>query len=120
LNKKFWNRAIIGFVLVLMFFSFFQPNTVSAATYSVTINTYYNETVNGNSVPIMKDGIATGYYTPHTFSNLTGEHNFTVPYEDASGHFTGWGGPPVGLMCFTTLNVLASGTFAVHRANLQA
>jgi hypothetical protein len=116
LNKKFWNRAIIGFVLLLMFFSFFQPNTVSAATYSVTINTYYNETVNGNSVPIMKDGIPTGYYTPHTFSNLTGEHNFTVPYEDASGHFTGWGGPPVGLMCFTTLNVLASGTFYANYA----
>lgn len=60
-------------------------------TYNVTISAHCNTEGLDVSVPIIKDGTATGYNTPHTFSGLSGSHTFTVPSVDASGHpFLQW------------------------------
>jgi hypothetical protein len=46
---------------------------------------YFEET--DVSVSIVMDGSPTGYSTTHTFTELTGTHNFTVPSTDTNGHF---------------------------------
>lgn len=91
-QKKLWTSTVIAIAFMwLIFFSLFSAVPVFATTYSVTINTYYNNHINGNTVPILKDGLPTGFNTPHTFTGLTGTHNFTVPYvDDASHPFAKW------------------------------
>ncbi len=63
-----------------------------ASGYSVTIWAWDELNPNGwISAPITKDGVSTGYSTPHTFDGLKGTHTFTVPSTDASGHpFSDW------------------------------
>ena len=86
--------------------------SASAAAYSVTINTNFNGVSNGNTVPITEDGTSTGFNTPHTFSDLSGTHNFTVPYEDSSGHpFFEWDNKVPTDAVFTTITVSSSGTY---------
>jgi len=89
-----------------------SANTVFAATYSVTINTSYASISNSNSVAIMKDGISTGFFTPHTFSGLSGSHNFTVPYEDSNGHpFFEWNKLAPTDPAFTTITTTSTGSY---------
>jgi hypothetical protein len=84
-------------LLVMIFGSILSAVPIRAqTTYSVTINSVCNLGANDISfntiaVPILQDGISTGYVTPHTFTGLIGVHNFTVPYQDTSGHiFRDW------------------------------
>jgi hypothetical protein len=53
--------------------------------HSVTIQAYENTRMYGESVSIAMDGLPTGFTTPHTFADLIGTHNFTVPYSDSFG-----------------------------------
>ena len=68
--------------------------------------------------PITMDGVSTGYSTPHTFTNLTGTHAFTVPSTDSAGRpfsdwDTGW--------TDRTITVSGSGTYtARYRAGYSA
>ncbi len=60
-------------------------------TYSVTINAYCNTEGTATNVEITMDGSPTGYRTPHTFTDLTGTHTFTVPNTDPMSHpFKQW------------------------------
>ncbi len=63
------------------------------------------------SVSITMDGSPTGYYTPHTFTSLTGNHTFTVPNTDPSGHpFTQWNTGATS----TTISVSSAGTHTAY------
>jgi hypothetical protein len=55
-------------------------------TYNVTIVGHCNAEGADVGVAITEDGVLTGLSTPHTFTGLTGSHNFTVPSVDANGH----------------------------------
>jgi outer membrane protein assembly factor BamB/ABC-type transport system substrate-binding protein len=62
------------------------------------------------SVNITMDGSPTGYVTPHTFTNLSEAHSFTVPSTDDAGHaFWQWEGGQKS----TTITV-EGGTYTVH------
>ncbi len=58
--------------------------------YSVTIWSFilYDGWVTG--VPIIMDGVSTGYSTNHEFTNLYGEHTFTVPSVFSASKFHQW------------------------------
>jgi hypothetical protein len=90
----------------------------SAGTYTARYRAGYSVTIwswcaieGWLSRPITKDGVSTGYSTPHTFAGLTGTHTFKVPSTDASGHTfyewsTGWTG--------TTLTVTSAGVYTAR------
>jgi len=60
-------------------------------TYVARIKAYCYTEESDVSVGITMDGLITGYNTTHTFTELTGIHNFTVPSTDANGHvFKQW------------------------------
>jgi hypothetical protein len=83
----------------------------AAAPYDAIIDAYCYTEATGVSVSIAKDGMPTGYTTPHTFIGLTGTHSFTVSASDPSGHmFVNWSTGETG----TTLNVGSGGTFTAH------
>src|SRR3989304_2307657 len=107
------NAVLVGFFLLLLAFPASSLSFVSAtASYSITINTSYNGVNNGISVSILMDGASTGFNTPHTFSGLSGTHNFTMAYEDASGHpFSGWDITAPGDHDLSTLTVSSEGTY---------
>jgi hypothetical protein len=59
--------------------------------YSVTVESYCQTEGVDVGAYITMDGSFTGYTTPHTFVGLWGNHTFTVPNVDASGHsFEQW------------------------------
>ncbi len=61
--------------------------------------------------PITMDGVATGYNTPHTFSNLIGSHTFTVPAIDVLGYpFDRWSTGQTS----RTITVTSTGTFTAE------
>ena len=62
------------------------------STYSATIWAWDALDPNGwIAEPITKDGVPTGYSTPHTFTGLSGTHTFTVPSIDVDGRaFSNW------------------------------
>ncbi|HTY75691.1 MAG TPA: transglutaminase domain-containing protein [Candidatus Nanoarchaeia archaeon] len=113
MNKK--SKFALGMTslfLLLLCSPLLFANAASAATYSVTINTSFNSVSNGNSVAITEDGVSTTFVTPHTFSDLIGIHNFTVPYEDSAGHpFFEWGKTAQSNPVFTTITTSSSGTY---------
>jgi len=111
-SRKLLVSAFIVSLAFAMVLPLFCTSLASAQyAYSVNINTSINATVNGNSVPITEDGLPTGFSTPHTF-DLTGTHNFTVPYQDASGHpFREWSINAPTDNAFTTIKVSASGIY---------
>ena len=85
--------------------------TVEYSTYSVTINAHCNTDGSELSVGIIEDGSPTGYSTPHTFSDLTGTHTFTIPGNDSSGHpFKNWNTGEVT----TTISVSSGGTYTAY------
>ena len=69
-------------------------------------------------VPITMDGAPTGYSTPHTFTDLTGDHTFTVPSTNADGHpFSDWSTDWTD----ETINVNSAGVYtARYRAGYSA
>ncbi len=80
------------------------------AGYSVTIWSWC-EVDGWLASPITMDGVATGYTTPHTFSDLTGTHTFTPPSSHADGHpFYEWSTGSTGL----TLTVSEAGTYTAR------
>jgi parallel beta-helix repeat protein len=80
-------------------------------TYSVTIVAHCDTEAVDVSVSISIDGSPTGYTTPHTFTNLTGTHTFTVTDSDPSGHpFFGWSTGNTS----TTISVSSAGTYTAH------
>jgi hypothetical protein len=88
------------------------PHSSAQNQHNVTINSLLNNTINGNNVPIMQDGITTGFTTPHTFTALSGTHNFSVPYQDSAGHpFRAWNGNINYSRPFTTVTVSTGGTY---------
>ena len=79
--------------------------------YDATINAYCNTEGLDVSVNIVMDGSPTGYTTPHTFTSLTGTHNFTVPNTDPSGHpFKQWSTGETS----TTITVSSGGTYTAY------
>ena len=84
------------------------------STYDVTINASIKDAGNVN-VAIAEDGVPTGFDTPHTFTELTGTHNFTVPSTDPSGHsFVHWVDPSESISMFTTIKVSSGGTYTAY------
>jgi hypothetical protein len=66
------------------------PTLGTLLTYDVIIQAV-SDIDGAESVDIVKDGIPTGYTTPHQFAGLSGKHNFTVPSYDNSGNlFFNW------------------------------
>jgi len=63
------------------------------------------------SVGITMDGSPTGYNTTHTFTGLTGTHNFTVPDTDLNDHlFKQWNTGETS----TTITVTSGGTYIAY------
>jgi transglutaminase-like putative cysteine protease len=109
------SKLAIPLILLIVTVTILFPagSYVSAATtYSITINTVLDSTVNGISVPITIDGLQTGYYTPHTFSGLSGTHSFTVPYSDSKNHpFSDWSSNTPTDSAFNTISVSSGNTY---------
>ncbi|MEM3760280.1 MAG: FG-GAP-like repeat-containing protein [Candidatus Bathyarchaeia archaeon] len=79
--------------------------------YDVTINGYCITEATNINVEIIKDGVPTGFTTPHTFYGLTGTHTFTVPNADARKHkFKNWN---TGHMS-TTITVNSGATLTAY------
>ena len=107
--------VVTSLILLLVFASLFSLKSVSAATYNVSISTNFNGVNNGNNVPIAEDGAPTSFSTPHTFSGLSGIHNFTVPYEDSSNHpFSEWDNRAPTDAAFPTITVSSAGSYAAR------
>jgi parallel beta-helix repeat protein len=86
-------------------------NLCAIFTYDVTIVAYCYFEGRNVSVSIWMDGSPTIYTTPHTFTNLTGTHIFTVPSVDANGHpFKQWNTSQVD----TTITVNSGGTYTAY------
>jgi len=79
--------------------------------YDVTIDAYCNTEAAQVHVAITKDGVPTGYNTPHTFTSLTGTHTFTVPEKDSKGHpFKQWSTGETN----RTITVSSGGTYTAY------
>jgi hypothetical protein len=71
--------------------NFVPVDVASPNLYNVTLEASCDTEGADISVPITMDGSSTGLTTPHTFTNLTGTHSFTVPSLDSNGEpFTLW------------------------------
>jgi hypothetical protein len=90
-------------------------NSAPGLPYSVTIQAYCNTEGEEISVSIKKDGVLTGYNTPHTFTDLLGTHTFTVPITDPNGHpFKQWNTDETS----NTITLSSSGTFTAYYESL--
>jgi len=80
--------------------------------YSVTIWSFvlYQGWITG--VPIIMDGVSTGHSTNHEFTNLYGEHTFTVPSVFSASKFQQWDTGETS----TSITVNSAGT---HTAQYQ-
>jgi hypothetical protein len=76
--------------------------------YNATIAAYCTTENVSVTVGISMDGSSTGFGTPHTFTSLSGIHNFTVPAADIGGHLFGkWNTNAT----ITTITVSSAGTY---------
>ena len=67
--------------------------------------------------PITKDGVPTGFSTPHTFTGLTGTHTFTVPNTDIFGYaFSSWDTGETT----TTITVNSDGTHTARYGQISS
>jgi hypothetical protein len=74
--------------------------------FNVTISGW-DSVYGGASEPITFDGAFAGF-TPQTFTDLTGLHNFTLPSTNNYGHqFTGWNTGETS----TTISIIQNGTY---------
>lgn len=86
-----------------------------AILYAVTIEAYCYTEGTPVSVSIDMDGSPTSYTTPHTFTNLTGTHNFTVPYTDPHGcSFRVWYAFRYAGKTGTTITVDTGGNYTAY------
>ena len=82
-----------------------------ALAYSATIVAHCNTESVDVSVGILMDNSPTGFYTPHTFTSLTGTHTFTVPNTDPQVHpFKNWNTGSAS----PTITVTSGGTFTAY------
>jgi transglutaminase-like putative cysteine protease len=82
--------------------------------YDVVIDTSFNGEGNVN-VNITMDGEPTGFETPHTFTELTGIHTFTVPTADPTGHrFDHWIESSGSLIHSNTITVSNGGVYTAY------
>ena len=95
----------------------FNPIVELTISYDVTIDAYCGIMHAPVSVSITKDGSPTGFSTPHTFTDLTGTHTFTVPSNDSHGMlghpFAKWGTGETS----TTLTVTDWATYKAYYAH---
>ena len=90
-------------------------NSAPGLPYDVTIEAYCITEGAAVSVSIKKDGILTGYNTPHTFTDVVGTHTFTVPITDSQGHpFKKWSNDETS----NTITVDSGGTFTAYYESL--
>jgi len=94
-DEKMRIKLILVFTLVLMLLCAMASVIVrpinAQAQYSVTIWGW--DYIQGWQVPVpvIRDGVATGFSTPVTFIDLTGTHTFSVPSANSAGHpFSDW------------------------------
>jgi hypothetical protein len=109
--KSLRQLSVITLVALLLIPIIFAAAPASAqSTYNVMIRSpLRNGVTPTTSVPITMDGQPTNHSTPWDFMGLTGVHNFTVPYEDSSGHpFRCWTNTFLGInVLFTTITLSA-------------
>lgn len=112
LARRTWTPIAIAGFTILMLFSLLPSNCVSTQTYNVTIKS------STNIIPIIMDGVPTGFSTPHTFYGLSGVHNITVPYEDDFGYlFSSYTENSTGEWktgYLNTINISSTGTYWIH------
>jgi parallel beta-helix repeat protein len=88
-----------------------QKLYVFGSPYVARIKAYCYTEGSDVSVGITMDGSSTGYSTTHTFTDLTGTHNFTVPNTDTNGHiFKQWNTGETS----TTITVTSGGTCTAY------
>jgi hypothetical protein len=105
------NRRLVVVFLFLLVTSFSAVciQSVSAA-YDATIWAWDSVNAWLNNVPIYEGNTFTGYYTPHTFTGLTGTHFYKVPSVDSYGNpFIEWSTGATG-----TLEVSEAGTYTAR------
>jgi len=84
-----------------------HSHVANAAIYEVTIDAKDSEH-GWIAVQISMDEQSPGFYTPHTFTTLSGTHTFTVPSVDSYGNpFSMWSNRWTG----TALTVTSGGTY---------
>jgi len=88
-----------------------QRGLYAFGSYSATITAHCNTEGADVSISIYKDGSPSGYYTPHTFSGLSGSHTFAVPIVDSNGHpFLQWSTGETS----TAITVSSGGTYTAY------
>jgi hypothetical protein len=91
-----FSRLTVALPIVFLILSSVMAAAAPASaetTYSVEIKSvlYGLSTDIETVVPISKDGVPTGHFTPYTFTGLTGVHNFSIPFDDSGGYpFMTW------------------------------
>lgn len=93
-----WKDTTINVGQAGTYVAYYYP--VGMAPHDVTIQAWEGTRGSLESVPITMDNVATDFTTPHTFVDLTGTHNFTVPNADSYGvpfaeWNTGWESPTI-------------------------
>lgn len=91
-----WSTRWTGTTLTISSGGTYIADYYAEVPHDVTIQAWEATRGSLESVSITKDGVPTGYTTPHTFVDLIGTHNFTVPNSDSFGvpfgnwEETGW------------------------------
>jgi len=111
--------VVVSVFVLLMFFAAGQlmvPRAVNALDlYEVTIWAWDALDPNGwIAAPITMDGVATVFSTPHTFTGLSGTHNFTVPETNAGHPFSDWDTGGGNIWTDETVTVSSNGTFTAR------
>jgi hypothetical protein len=110
------NRLLI-IVLLFLFVTSFSAVCIRpvSAAYDATIWAWdsahgWLAEVYGTGIPIYEGNSFTGYYTPHTFTGLSGTHFYKVPSVDGYGNpFIEWNTGATG-----TLEVSGGGTYTAR------
>jgi hypothetical protein len=118
-GEKQMKAKVIPIIVLILLLQAIGPLMVRPASsaetpYDVTIWSW-DYIDSWNSVPITMDGVATGYSTSHTFTGLTGTHNFTIPSTDPSGHpFSDWDTGGGNIWTDETLTLSSGGTYTAR------
>jgi hypothetical protein len=94
-----WKNPTINVGSGGTYVAYYYP--VGMAPHDVTINAWEATRESSESVSISVDGAAAEFNTPHTFEDVVGTHDFTVPSSDSFGvpfgnwQETGWTGTTI-------------------------
>ncbi len=80
-----WNTRWTGTTITVSKAGTYIAYYVGLTPYTVTLQAWEATRGYDESVTIAMDGASTGFTTPHTFPDLVGTHNFTVPNADSYG-----------------------------------